>query len=127
MSNTLGSAALIIVYILGGFVISKDDIQPWLIWGYWASPLTYDQNAVAINEFLDERWNMKVPYSYIHADTVGKAILRSRGLLTMWHWYWICLGVLVSFSLAFNVLSIFALEHLHILLSQHLSILPDSR
>ncbi|KAF3776179.1 hypothetical protein EJ110_NYTH48921 [Nymphaea thermarum] len=34
-----------------------DDIHPWWIWGYWISPATYAQNAVALNEFLDKRWN----------------------------------------------------------------------
>ncbi|XP_008776585.4 ABC transporter G family member 45-like isoform X2 [Phoenix dactylifera] len=113
MANTLGSATLIAVYILGGFIISKDNIQPWLLWGYWASPLTYGQNAVALNEFLDERWSMKVHYAYIDADTVGKAVLKSRGMLTEWYWFWICVGVLLSFSLTFNILSIFALEFLN--------------
>ncbi|MQL82152.1 hypothetical protein Taro_014617 [Colocasia esculenta] len=60
MSNTLGAAALIAIYILGGFVISKDDIPRWLDWGYWVTPMTYGQNAVAINEFLDERWSMEM-------------------------------------------------------------------
>ena len=27
------------------------------IWGYWISPLTYAQNAIAANEFLADRWN----------------------------------------------------------------------
>jgi ABC-type multidrug transport system permease subunit len=56
MANMLGTAALIAIYILGGFVISKDNLQPWLRWGYWTSPFTYAQNAVALNEFLDDRW-----------------------------------------------------------------------
>ncbi|KAG1360653.1 ABC transporter G family member 45 [Cocos nucifera] len=113
MANTLGSATLIAVYILGGFVISKDNIQPWLLWGYWASPLTYGQNAVALNEFLDERWSMKIHYEYVDADTLGKAVLKLRGMLTEWHWFWICVGLLLSFSLIFNILSIFALEFLN--------------
>ena len=43
--------------------VQSDDIQPWLVWGYWASPLTYGQNAVALNEFLDERWSMVISVS----------------------------------------------------------------
>jgi len=34
-----------------------DDIEPWMIWGYYASPMMYGQNAIAINEFLDKRWS----------------------------------------------------------------------
>jgi len=33
-----------------------DDIKPWWIWGYWASPMMYSQNAISINEFLASRW-----------------------------------------------------------------------
>lgn len=38
-------------------IIFTDDIEPWMIWGYYASPMMYGQNAIAINEFLDERWS----------------------------------------------------------------------
>uniref|UniRef100_A0A8R7UNI3 ABC-2 type transporter domain-containing protein n=1 Tax=Triticum urartu TaxID=4572 RepID=A0A8R7UNI3_TRIUA len=57
MANMLSTTALIAMYIFGGFVISKDNLQPWLQWGCWTSPFTYAQNAVALNEFLDERWD----------------------------------------------------------------------
>ncbi|XP_020576479.1 ABC transporter G family member 45-like isoform X2 [Phalaenopsis equestris] len=109
MANTLGTAALIAIYILAGFVISRDDIQPWLKWGYWSSPLTYGQNAVALNEFLDERWSKKIDGN--NNETIGEVFLRSRGLLTQWHWYWISIGALVGFSLIFNILTIFAFEY----------------
>ncbi|KAK1300229.1 Pleiotropic drug resistance protein 2 [Acorus calamus] len=56
IANTFGTFALLVVFVLGGFVLSKDDIDPWWIWGYWSSPMMYGQNAVSINEFLDKRW-----------------------------------------------------------------------
>ncbi|XP_042458774.1 ABC transporter G family member 45-like [Zingiber officinale] len=112
MANTLGTATLVAVYILGGFVISKDAIQSWLVWGYWLSPLTYGQNAVAINEFLDQRWSTKIDNGGSNEDTVGKTILRQRGMLTEWHWYWYSVAILLAFALVFNILSIVALEYL---------------
>ncbi len=36
---------------------SVDDIKPWMIWGYYVSPMMYGQNAIAMNEFLDDRWS----------------------------------------------------------------------
>ncbi|KAL6900989.1 hypothetical protein ACP4OV_005665 [Aristida adscensionis] len=111
MANMLGTGALIAIYILGGFVISKDDLQPWMRWGYWTSPFTYAQNAIALNEFLDRRWATE--FHYANANTVGEAILKIRGLLTEWHWYWICVSILLGFSLVFNILSIFALEFMN--------------
>ncbi|KAG8087776.1 hypothetical protein GUJ93_ZPchr0010g11308 [Zizania palustris] len=86
----------------------RNDLQPWLRWGYWTSPFTYAQNAVSLNEFFDKRWATE--FHYANANTVGEAILRIRGLLTEWHWYWICVSILFGFSLVFNILSIFALE-----------------
>ena len=57
VANTMGSFTLLLVFVLGGFVVSKNDIKPWMIWGYYVSPMMYGQNAIAINEFLDKRWN----------------------------------------------------------------------
>ncbi|KAL5124763.1 Pleiotropic drug resistance protein 2 [Glycine soja] len=35
VANTLGTLFLQLVFVLGGFVIAKDDIEPWMIWGYY--------------------------------------------------------------------------------------------
>lgn len=43
--------------MLSIYNVGIDDIQPWWTWAYWASPMMYGQNAVAVNEFLDERWS----------------------------------------------------------------------
>lgn len=34
-----------------------ENLEPWMKWGYYISPMMYGQNAIAINEFLDERWS----------------------------------------------------------------------
>ncbi|CBI17066.3 unnamed protein product, partial [Vitis vinifera] len=106
VANTLGTFTLLIVFVLGGYVVARVDIEPWMIWGYYASPMMYGQNAIAINEFLDERWNNPVPNS---TDSVGVTLLKERGLFSDEHWYWICVGALFAFSLLFNVLFIAAL------------------
>ena len=41
-----------------------DDIEPWMIWGYYISPMMYGQNAIVINEFLDKRWSA---VRYLHS------------------------------------------------------------
>ncbi|XBI35443.1 hypothetical protein VPH35_121123 [Triticum aestivum] len=111
VSNILGTQALVAIFILGGFIISKDDLQPWLSWGYWASPFTYALNALALNEYLDKRWAKE--FHFENAKTIGEAILKVRGLLGEWQWYWICVVVLFGFALIFNILSILALEFLN--------------
>ncbi|TMW97483.1 hypothetical protein EJD97_005400 [Solanum chilense] len=110
VANTLGTFTLLLVFILGGFIVSKDDIQDWMIWGYYLSPMMYGQNAIAINEFLDDRWSAPTNGSQ---PTVGKTLLHDRGLFTTETWYWICIVALFGFSLLFNVLFIAALTFLN--------------
>ncbi|WRX26795.1 ABC transporter-like [Theobroma cacao] len=57
VSNTFGSFALLVLFALGGFVLSREDIKKWWIWGYWISPMMYGQNALMVNEFLGNQWN----------------------------------------------------------------------
>ncbi|XP_062117542.1 pleiotropic drug resistance protein 2-like [Humulus lupulus] len=103
-----GTFIMLMILVLGGFVISRNDIEPWLLWGYYASPLMYAQNAIFMNEFLDERWNTPVGKS-----TVGKYLLESKGFFTDEYWFWICIGALVGFSFLFNILFIAALAFLN--------------
>ncbi|XP_030957843.1 pleiotropic drug resistance protein 2-like [Quercus lobata] len=110
VANTLGIFTLLLVFVLGGFIVSKDDIKPWMIWGYYISPMMYGQNAIAINEFLDDRWSATVNTT---EGTVGKTLLAQRGLFTEERWYWICVAALAGFSLLFNVLFIAALTFLN--------------
>lgn len=113
VSNTFGSFALLLIFVLGGFVISKDAVRPWWIWGYWASPMMYGQNAIAINEYLDKRWSLPNNDPNIDEPTIGKAILRSKGMFTRGYWYWISIGALVAFSVLFNILFTLALKYLN--------------
>lgn len=34
-----------------------EDVRKWWIWGYWISPIMYEQNAMMVNEFLGQSWN----------------------------------------------------------------------
>ena len=43
-----------------------DDIKPWMMWGYYTSPMMYGQNAIVLNEFLDKRWS-KVRNHFSHS------------------------------------------------------------
>ncbi|KAJ3692680.1 hypothetical protein LUZ60_011775 [Juncus effusus] len=112
MANTIGTGTFLTIFIFGGFLISRDHLQPWLRWGYWVSPFTFAQNAVCLNEFLDPRWSMEFRSVNMKANTIGKAVLEFRGFLTEWKWFWISVAVLFGFSVIFNILSVFALEFL---------------
>ncbi|CAN6452397.1 unnamed protein product [Victoria cruziana] len=112
-ANTIGSFTLLLVFNLGGFVVSRDQIKPWWIWGYWLSPLMYGQNAIAINEFLDDRWDIPNKDTNIDAPTIGKAILKTRGMFTEEYFYWVAIGVLIGYSFLLNVCFILALTYLN--------------
>ncbi|MED6148026.1 ABC transporter G member 39 [Stylosanthes scabra] len=113
VANTLGTLALQVIFVLGGFIVAKDDIAPWMIWGYYISPMMYGQNAIVMNEFLDKRWSQPNTDPRIDAPTVGKLLLKSRGFYTEDYWFWICIGALFGFSLLFNLLFIVALTYLN--------------
>ncbi|XP_024637157.1 pleiotropic drug resistance protein 1 isoform X2 [Medicago truncatula] len=109
IANITGFYTLLIVFTLGGFVLAKDDIKGWWIWGYWISPLMYAQNAIMVNEFLGNSWNKITPYSNM---TLGILSLKSRGFFTHAYWYWIGVGALIGFIFLTNFLYIIALTYL---------------
>ncbi|KAI5680627.1 hypothetical protein M9H77_01854 [Catharanthus roseus] len=111
VSNTFGSFALLIIMGLGGYVISRDRIPGWWIWGFWISPLMYAQNAASVNEFLGHSWDKS---SGLNPEfPLGEAILRARSLFPQSFWYWIGVGAVFGFTVLFNVLFTFSLTFLN--------------
>ncbi|PKI43561.1 hypothetical protein CRG98_036053, partial [Punica granatum] len=109
VANTFGSFALVTVFVMGGFILSYNDVKKWWIWGYWISPMMYGQNAIAVNEFLGQRWGQVPPNS---TDSLGVMVLKSRGLFVEARWYWISVGALIGYILLFNFLFTLALRYL---------------
>ncbi|KAL1532447.1 transcription factor, variant 2 [Salvia divinorum] len=110
VANTFGSCALLTVLVLGGFILSRENIKKWWIWGYWISPLMYGQNAIAVNELLGKSWSHIPPGS---TDSVGVSVLKSRGIFTDARWYWIGVGALIAYTFLFNLLYVAALTYLN--------------
>ncbi|KAI5057342.1 hypothetical protein GOP47_0027357 [Adiantum capillus-veneris] len=112
IASSYGISFLMIIFVLGGFVISKDQIHKWWIWFYWISPTMYAQNGLVINEFLADRWAK--PYNgSVDAQTIGTAILKARGFFTEDYWYWISIGALIGFAILYNILFTLALTYLN--------------
>uniref|UniRef100_A0A6V7QUP9 ABC transporter domain-containing protein n=1 Tax=Ananas comosus var. bracteatus TaxID=296719 RepID=A0A6V7QUP9_ANACO len=109
VANTIASFALLVMLVFSGFILSHDKIRNWWIWGYWISPLMYAQTAISVNEFLGHKWRHIDPATN---ETLGVAVLKSRGMFTEAKWYWIGLGALVGFVLIFNFLFTVALSYL---------------
>ncbi|KAL8189296.1 hypothetical protein R6Q57_028862 [Mikania cordata] len=97
VANTFGSFALLLVFVLGGFVLSRDDVKKWWLWGYWVSPMMYATNGIMVNEFLSDKWNKP-----LNETTLGKAIITSRGFFAEAYWYWIAIAATAGFIFLFN-------------------------
>ncbi|KAG6431202.1 hypothetical protein SASPL_109279 [Salvia splendens] len=105
VANSYGTCSLVTVFILGGFIVSRDKINKWWIWGYWSSPMMYGQNAIAVNEFLGKSWS--------HISSSSGEALGARGLFPEAYWYWIGVGALVGYVFVFNFLDTMALMYLN--------------
>ncbi|KAL4597775.1 hypothetical protein ACB092_11G013400 [Castanea dentata] len=110
LANTFVSSALLIVFLLGGFIIPKGMIKPWLIWGFWVSPLSYGQLAISVNEFTATRWMERSTFGN---NTVGHNILNLHSIPTEDYWYWIGVGVLLAYALLFSNIVTLALTYLN--------------
>ncbi|MQM06015.1 hypothetical protein Taro_038834 [Colocasia esculenta] len=109
VADTFGSFAQLVLLVLGGFVISRENIKKFWIWGYWSSPLMYAQNAIAVNEFLGHSWNKIVDQT---GQTLGEQFLRFRGIFVDKNWYWIGVGALLGYIFLFNILFVLFLDWL---------------
>ncbi|XP_041005142.1 ABC transporter G family member 32 isoform X2 [Juglans microcarpa x Juglans regia] len=111
VANTFGSFAMLVVMALGGFIISRDDIPKWWIWGFWISPLMYAQNAASDNEFLGHSWDKSAGKNL--SSPLGEALLRARALFPETYWYWIGVGAMIGYTVLFNALFTFFLAYLN--------------
>ncbi|KAL8118570.1 pleiotropic drug resistance protein 1-like [Apium graveolens] len=109
LAMSFGGFAMLILFALGGFVLARGDVPDWWIWGYYCSPIMYAMNAITVNEFLGHQWSK---LNGNGNETVGVALLKSRGFFPYSYWYWIGAGALVGFILLFNLGFAFALMYL---------------
>ncbi|KAJ0964794.1 hypothetical protein J5N97_025932 [Dioscorea zingiberensis] len=114
ISNTGGALSVLVMFVLGGFILPRATIPKWWIWGYWASPLSYAYNALAVNELLAPRWMNKFvqgPDGTI--KSLGVAVLENANVFPEKKWYWIGAGALLGYSILFNVLFTLSLMYLN--------------
>ncbi|KAJ0542278.1 putative ABC-type xenobiotic transporter [Helianthus annuus] len=110
IANTFGTLALLLIFLLGGFILPNAQIPYWLGWLTWTLPLSYGFKSLAINEFFAARWMNKI--SSDNVTSLGITILENMDVPTQETWYWIGVASLLGFALLFNVLFTFALMYL---------------
>ncbi|KAL8118560.1 hypothetical protein AgCh_016183 [Apium graveolens] len=109
LAMAFGGFALLVLFALGGFVLARENVAKWWLWGYYSSPMMYAMNAIAVNEFLGHQWHKPVVNG---TETIGVAILKSRGFFPYSYWYWIGVGALIGFVLLLNFAVTMALTYL---------------
>ncbi|XP_063944101.1 ABC transporter G family member 29-like isoform X2 [Daucus carota subsp. sativus] len=109
VSNTGGGLTLLVL-ILFGFILPKDDVPSWLEWAYWISPIPYTTSSLAVNEMLAPRWMNKLASD--NNTSLGVAVLKSFNFSIDPNWVWICAAALFGFIILFNILFTFALTYL---------------
>ncbi|KAK7245297.1 hypothetical protein RIF29_40136 [Crotalaria pallida] len=121
---TIGSFALTILITINGFILSKDSMKKWWLWGFWMSPMMYGQNALVNNEFLGKSWRHVLPNS---TKPLGIEILESRGFFTQPKMYWIGVGALIGYAIVFNISYILALTFLNPIVQHQAVKSPQSK
>ncbi|XP_075644795.1 ABC transporter G family member 32 isoform X2 [Castanea sativa] len=111
VANTFGSFAMLVVMALGGYIISRDDIPSWWIWGFWLSPLMYAQVAASDNEFHGHSWDKR--FENNSNSRLGEALLRARSLFPESYWYWIGVGAMIGYTVLLNMLFTLFLAYLN--------------
>ncbi|XP_059632028.1 pleiotropic drug resistance protein 3-like [Cornus florida] len=106
-ATTIGSMALVLIFLFGGFILPRPSLPPWLSWAFWASPMTYGEIGVSLNEFLAPRWQ-KVS---VGNTTLGQSVLIRHGLNFDGYFYWISVGALVGFAIFFDLGFVLALTY----------------
>ncbi|KAL8458111.1 hypothetical protein ACS0TY_035843 [Phlomoides rotata] len=105
-----GYFMLVLVFVLSGFVLPRDKVNKWWIWGYYISPMMYAENAILVNEFRGHSWKHVFPNGNV---SLGVEISVSQGFFPGSYWYWIGVGALLGMAIIFNSCFILALTYLN--------------
>ncbi|GFZ04195.1 pleiotropic drug resistance 7 [Actinidia rufa] len=111
IANTGGALTLLLVFLLGGFILPKDQIPKWWQWGYWVSPMTYCFNALAVNEMFAPRWMNKLASDNV--TRLGVAVLKNFQVFPDRNWFWIGTAALFGFAVLLNILFTLTLMYLN--------------
>ncbi|XP_038702840.1 pleiotropic drug resistance protein 3-like [Tripterygium wilfordii] len=120
-SSAVGNSAVFLLLLFSGFIIVKPSMPSWLKWGFWASPVSYGEIALSVNEFHAPRWQKLLDTN----KSIGQEILESHGLNFEEHYFWIAIGALFGFALIFNLGYALALTFLKCPGSRHAIISKD--
>ncbi|KAG5537773.1 hypothetical protein RHGRI_025026 [Rhododendron griersonianum] len=111
VANTGGALSVLLIFLLGGFILPRDQIPKWWQWGYWVTPMSYGFNALAVNEMFAPRWMNKLASDNV--TSLGIAVLENFDVFPERNWFWIGAAALLGFIVLFNMLFTLALMYLN--------------
>ncbi|KAG5537776.1 hypothetical protein RHGRI_025028 [Rhododendron griersonianum] len=111
VAYTGGALCVLLVFLLGGFILPKDQIPMWWQWAYWVTPMSYGFNALAVNEMFAPRWMNKLASDNV--SSLGVAVLKNFGVFPERKWFWMGVAALSGFTALYNVLFTLALMYLN--------------
>ncbi|CAL5435368.1 unnamed protein product [Camellia sinensis] len=91
-------------------MVDMGEYKEMMDMGYWASPLMYAQNAIAVNEFLGSSWRHVLVNS---TESLGTIVLKSCGIFPEAYWYWIGVRASIGYIFLFNSLFTLAFAYLN--------------
>ncbi|OAY53076.1 ABC transporter G family member 36 isoform X3 [Manihot esculenta] len=123
IAHTGGALALLILFLLGGFILPRGRIPVWWTWAHWISPMSYAFKSLTVNELLSPRWMNRLASDNV--TRLGTAVLENIGVEQENYWYWIGAAALLGFTILFNVLFTFSLTYLNSLGKPQAIISPE--
>ncbi|RLN60620.1 hypothetical protein BBJ29_008702 [Phytophthora kernoviae] len=113
----LGITSLLIFIIFAGFIVTKDNIPDFLIWGHWISPMSWSLKALAINQYRSSTFDVCVYKGVDYCATyngltMGEYSLKMFSMETGEEW--IAYGIIYTLVIyfVFMFLSYLGLEYI---------------
>ncbi|XP_028778960.1 ABC transporter G family member 29-like isoform X2 [Neltuma alba] len=111
IANTGGSLLILLIFLLAGFILPKNEIPSWWAWTMWISPMSYSYIGLVLNEMTAPRWMNKS--SSDGSTSLGLAILKASGIYPEAKWYWISTAAIVGLAVVYHVLFTLSLVYLN--------------
>lgn len=71
VANAVGLMFMLLVFLMGGFVITKQSIQPWVVWMYWVSPMQVLSHQALAHDIL-----FTTPQEAFNKPTISQSVIK---------------------------------------------------
>uniref|UniRef100_H3GQ62 ABC transporter domain-containing protein n=1 Tax=Phytophthora ramorum TaxID=164328 RepID=H3GQ62_PHYRM len=115
VASPLSSVVVVYICVFAGYTITKDQIPDYLIWLYWANPISWAIRALAVSQYSDSRFATceydGIDYCTKYGMTMGEYSLSTYEVPSEKFWLWYGMIFLAAAYIFFLFLSCIALEY----------------